>query len=233
VKYKNGNHMANIFSALRGNKNPLTKITSININWNGTVHSLSGIEVKDKEFYIVIPFRNNTESLLEFLNTEEPPSIIISKIEVSLPFEIISVSPKLPNSISPNTLKEFRIKLKAPAYKYEGPIQFKLFSDTSNFIHLEVTKTLVNTKNGNFALNDKPKNMNVPKSGIFVMHLQMYRVLSYQDKISKITLSDPFKFVKSKPEIPFSLDVKDSYIIELQIKVPDFNYSGVMEINFE
>ncbi len=223
-----------ILDALKGRpKQPLIKVTSISLGWSGTTHSLPGIDSEGSVFEAKIPFSNKVEGIMEVLKAQSSAPVVISGFESSQPFRILSVSPKLPANVEANTTQVFTLKIEGPAYKFEGPLQLKMLSDTSGFVQIGVPKIIVHTRKGTTTLDEPARTMSVPKGNVFTFHLQMYRVLSYTDKVESVGVSEPFELVETTPMAPFSLEVKDSYVLELKIRAPDFSYSGNLEINFK
>lgn len=215
-------------------------ITSVNIRWMGQMHAMEGFEVETNPFTITIPFQNKTqqdalpfEALKEKLKAQEKAPIRITGIESSTPFKLISVYPKLPVDVPSSVRVEFKITLQAPDYTYTGPVTISLGSEEAGMIKVQINKVIVTTPMKSVEIENSGVILNMPKGGIFKNSIQMYKAMSYGERVDKVTLEKPFEFVSCDHQIPFTINEPSSYLVTFYIKAPDVDYAGPMEIKLE
>ncbi len=215
-------------------------ITSINIKWRGSSHAMQGMEVKEKRFTITVPFQNKTqqdalpfEALKERLKAQQAPPITISKIDVSDPFKLVSVEPNLPKSVQSGERAEFKIAIEAPDYTYAGPLTLSISADEVSMIKVQINKVILKTSTKSAEIENSGVILNMPRGNIFKNSVQMYKALTYGNTVRKVTISKPFEFVSCDPNIPFTIDDRNSYLVTFYIKGPDIDYAGPMEITVE
>ncbi len=209
---------------------PATTITSINIRLGGDVHSLPGKDVSGI-FDINIPFKNRLGNGL-LPDNLKGPDITVSTISIEKPFELISIKPALPINVQYMSEENFALRIKPPDGSYNGPLFVKFGTGSSDNIDINVAKIVLVNGEKRADLESSAFNMNIKKGQVFRRDIQLYKILSFQQKISSVEASAPFSIVSTQPSVPLSVDVKDSYIVTLFIKCPEFNYAGDMEIVF-
>lgn len=230
-------NLGNLFKK-KGNKK--VTVTSINIRWRGSMHALGGFEVGDNPFTITIPFQNKTqqdalpfEALKEKLKAQEKAPIRISGIDISTPFKLISVEPKPPVDVPSSVRVEFKMTVQAPDYTYSGPIAIALSSEEADMIKVQINKVVVTTPMKSVEIENSGIILNMPKGGIFKNSIQLYKAMSYGERVDKVTLEKPFEFVSCDHQIPFTINEPSSYLVTFYIKAPDVDYAGPMEIKLE
>lgn len=211
------------------------KITSIKLYWRDTSHSMDGMDISGKVFTVTVPFTNHSDtSELSFLKTTEKRETV-TDISTSDPFSIDSIDPKPPVEIKPGEHIDFKISLKAPDYNYNGPLtlRFSAPKNKDDLIDLNINKIVLKSGDKEVNLDDTRYFTNFAKNQIFDISVQMYRILEYKGKVESIELNEPFKLVKLDTELPFTINDPSSFVVNLSIKGPDFNYSGPLEITFK
>ncbi len=207
-------------------------ITSINLKFMGETHSLTGREVRDKVFELSLPFQNKIGSDL-LPDMLKGPKLTLNRIDVLPPFQLLEVSPKPPIDIEYMAKTFFRLKIRAPEVTYEGPLAISFGNEPKETVNINISKmTLANGAN-KVDLEDSAMVVNMQKGQIFKRSVQLYKILSYNDSVSGISLNAPFELVSTDPKMPFRLDRKDSYIMDLYIKAPDFSYAGTLDLVFK
>lgn len=210
---------------------PKVSITSINLKFLGDVHNISGKDVSNGVFELEVPFQNRLANDL-LPDNLKGPSIRIGKIEIAKPFELVSVTPAPPVEIPYMTKTIFSFKIKTPNQPYSGPMTIDFGKEIKDEINLGIEKIVLEGHGRSVELEDSGKAMRVQKGQVFRKDIQLYKVLSYQDKIERIEVNKPFELMNTEPKVPFTIENKDSYIMALFFKVPDFGYAGKMTITF-
>ncbi|MGC8479046.1 MAG: hypothetical protein ACP5M9_00010 [Candidatus Micrarchaeia archaeon] len=205
-------------------------ITAVNIRFGGDVHSLPGMDV-DETFTFQLPFQNTIGNGL-LPDNLKGPTINVEKITVEKPFTLLDINPKLPTEVPYLTKMKFDLKIKAPEGNYSGPMLIKLETNSKDNIDLNISKIILTTNNKKVELEESMFSMNIKKGQPFKKDIQLYKVLSYNTKVSVVKINEPFEIISIKPGVPFILDKKDSYVANIVIKAPNFNYAGEMEIGF-
>ncbi len=207
-----------------------TYITSINIRLGGDVHSLGGREVGET-FDIDIPFKNKMGSGLLPENLKGP-DVTISSITVDKPFELIAINPGLPAEVPYMSESRFALRIKSPGGSYNGPLMVRFETGSTDNIDVSIARIMLSKGAKRVELESSASSMNIKKGQVFRRDIQLYKVLSLGDRINNIEVSRPFALVSTDPALPLSIDVKDSYILKMFIKCPDFSYAGELEIAF-
>lgn len=209
----------------------ISRVTAMNLYWRGSFHSDDGFNIYDKEFTVNIPFHNHSnEAELSFLKANEFNEIVNS-IKTATPFSIKSIKPDLPITIKPGDEINFKIKLTAPDYNYNGPLTLKFESgENKDLIDMDITGISIINGDRKADIEKDRVFTNFAKNQIFELSIQMYKVCSYKDKINKINVNEPFKLISISHKPPFEIDNPDSYIVKFSIQSPDYNYSGPVEI---
>jgi hypothetical protein len=223
---------SNLFSGLLGKaKSAKSKVTisSVNLKFMGNSHSLGGMEVNSGIFDYTIPFQNKMGSSL-LPDNLKGPSMRISSITVSAPFKLIEVNPKLPVDVPYMSKTSFTLKIQAPSVTYEGPISINFGNDSSENIAISVQKVILMHSGKSVDLENSEMVATMQKSQLFKKEIQLYKIISFNDHVNSIEVGKPFELVSVSPNLPITADKKDSYIISLYIKAPQFSYSGNMEI---
>lgn len=222
------------FPNIFGGKRQKVTITTVNIKLHNYMHSMVGMEVKDKTFAIDIPFRNKTHTNLLTAATdfkaEKAKPIVIRSIDVGEPFRLVSVSPVMPVEISADEKVDFKLTLEPPSHNYTGPLGISFISDNVETVHIEISKTILNFGGKKTTIETSSRIMTLPKGQIFAEKVQLYKAMSFGDTASRIELEPPFKFVSSEPKLPLKIDDTNSYILEIYIQAPDSPYAGPLEI---
>lgn len=218
---------------LGGNKKPASKvtITSINLKFMGNAHGLDGMPLDKPEFELDIPFQNKMGSGLLPDNLKGPP-IKITKIIVAEPFKLLEVSPPLPIDIEYLGRVIFKMKIKAPDMTYEGPLAINFGNESSDSVVINIKKVMLHYKDRSVELEDSSIGATMQKSQLFKEGIQLYKVVSFGDTVNSVSVSKPFEIVSTDPKLPLKADKKDSYIISIYFKSPDFSYAGDLDINF-
>ena len=224
----------NIKNFFRKNtKSPLIEISSVNIMWNNTFHTLQGLKTLEAQFEIKVPFANNNKvnELVKSIFKEGKGEIItIKDVSVYKPFELVSIDPKLPININPNEKIEFTIRLNGPKQNYSGPLSIKLVPEEHERVKIEINKTRIIYKGHSIDIDKSEMILSLPKGQIFKNTVQMYKALSLGDVVSEIRINEPFKLVSTEPKLPFKIDNDTSYLATFYITPPDSNYAGPLEI---
>ncbi len=212
-----------------GHKKAAT-ITAVNIRFGGDVHSLPGMDV-DEIFTFQLPFQNTIGNGL-LPDNLKGPMINVEKITVDKPFILLDIEPKLPAEVQYLTKMKFNLKIKAPEGNYSGPMLIKLETNSKDNVDINISKIILANAQKKVELEESMFSMNIKKGQPFKKDIQLYKILSYNTKVNVIKVNEPFEVISVKPEIPFILDRKDSYVASIVIKAPNFNYAGEMEISF-
>ena len=215
-------------------------ITSLNLRWHGQMHAMDGFTPKERRFTVTIPFQNKTaqdklpfEALKQKFKAEEQPPITISEMQLSDPFKLVSVEPKLPRGVASGEKVEFVVTVDGPDYGYSGPLTVMLNSEEAGMIKVQINKVIVTTPMKSVEIENSAVILNMPKGGIFKNSIQMYKAMSYGERVDKVTLEKPFEFVSCDHQIPFTINEPSSYLVTFYIKAPDIDYAGPMEIKLE
>ncbi len=207
-----------------------TSITGINIRLGGDVHSLPGREVGEV-FDLSIPFKNRLGNGL-LPDNLKGPDITVSNITVDMPFRLVETVPKLPVEVPYKSEVSFALKIKGPEGNYSGPLLIKFDTSSKDNIDLNIARIVLASGAKKADLEGSTFNMNIKKGQIFRRDIQLYKVLSFQQKVEAVEISAPFQIISTEPKAPFAIDKKDSYVMTIFIKCPEFSYAGDMEIVF-
>lgn len=208
-----------------------TSITSINIRLGGDIHSLAGRDVGET-FDIDIPFKNKIGSGL-LPSDLKGPDVTVSGITVDKPFELLEVRPSVPFSVPYMSEERFSLKIRSPKGSYNGPLLVRFETGSEDSIDVSIARIMLRRGGKRVELEGSTSSMNVRKGQVFRRDIQLYKVLSFGDRISRIEVSRPFELVSTDPGTPFAVDVKDSCVMKIFIKCPDFGYAGELEIAFK
>ncbi len=215
----------------RRNKAHRITVTSINLRYMGETHSLSGKEVREKVFEVYIPFQNKLGNDL-LPDNLKGPGMSVSRITVAPPFELVSASPRLPVQIDYMSKVIFTLRVKAPDVTYEGPLVVSFGNEQAESVNLNLKAINLHSKGRSLELENSGMIINMQKGQIFKRSVQLYKIFSFGDRITGIEVNDPFGVVSTEPALPLSVDKKDSFILGIYLKAPDFNYAGTVEITF-
>ncbi len=214
----------------KGNKHTL-RITNLNIKMGGETHGIKGSEFDTSTFKLSVPFQNKVGSGL-LPDGVRGQDIRITSIVAEQPFQVIDVKPKLPVSVAYLSKMVFDITAKGPEGNYEGPMYLKFDTDEEGVV-VNVEKITLKNGSKSYELENSTESMKVRKGQILRRDLQAYKILSYGSEVKSVEISTPFSIYEVQPKLPFRVDVKDSYMIRLYIKAPEFSYSGPIEISFD
>lgn len=216
-----------LLGKLRGNQ---VVISAINVNWKGGVHRLDGVTSKKQTVEIEIPFANKKgEGVLMFKTQEKKPEIITA-ISVQQPFRLLDVSPKPPVEVKEGERVSFKLRIGLPDYGYNGPLNLTLGAAAQEMVMLELPKVVLKRGERSVEVENPRSIISVLKNGVFQHSVQLYKALSYNDRVGSIKVGAPFSLVSSEPKTPFSIDDPNSYIVSLWIQAPDHNYAGPLVI---
>ncbi len=224
--------ISDIFKRKKGAKTEGVEITNIYVKLGGDMHGLGGRTVKAEAFDLTIPYSNRLANDLLPDNLKGPP-ITISSISAEKPFSLLSVSPSLPQTVEYMSKTVFSLRINAPRPPYSGPLVIKFETDSSENVNVRIERITLINADRSYNLEDSASDMTLKKSQIFKKDIQLYKILSYNQHVEAIEINKPFKLEETRPKPPFNIDKKDSYIAELYIRCPEFNYTGPMEITFK
>ncbi len=213
-----------------GKKGGKIQISNINLYWQGGMHSLKGTSSPESEFEISIPFKNKKEETLSFLKRKKKDAERIEKIEAAPPFKIISINPQLPVAVGEGESAEIRIRIKGPDFGYSGPITIKMYGPSEERIHIEIPDLFLKRGGRKVKVNEHGEVYNLVKNQVFEVSAQMYKLLTLNDHVEKISVNEPFEVEGTDPKLPFTLAEASSFVVTFMIKAPDFDYSGPLEI---
>ena len=212
------------------NKKKVT-LTGINLRFGGDVHGIEGKELDEQIFTLDIPFQNKMGSGL-LPDNLKGPDMTISSMKVDKPFELVEVQPGLPVDVSYLSKVVFHLRIKAPSMNYTGPLGILFGTESEDNVSVDIGKTVLIDGEKKVKLDLPSEKMVMKKSQIFRRDIQLYNILKFGREISNVSANSPFEIVSTEPGSPFTLDRKDSYVLKVFIKCPDFNYAGPLEINF-
>lgn len=218
---------------LRGKKGSVSiTLTGITLKFGGDHHALAGREIKEQVFPLDIPFQNKMGSGL-LPDNLKGPDIRISEIKADLPFELLEVSPHPPVSVPYLSSQMFKLRVKSPSINYTGPLAIAFNTDSKENVNIDVSKLVLVDGKNKAEVEESSNNMILKRSQIIRRDIQVYKILKYGRKVSSLSINKPFEIASSEPAAPFTVDRKDSYVVKVFIKCPDFNYSGPLEISFK
>lgn len=198
----------------------------------GETHSIGGREVKEKIFTIDIPFRNKLGNDL-LPDNLKGPALIVDKVSVADPFKLLDITPKPPQEVGYMSSAVFKLKIKAPEVNYEGPMVVTFGSGATDSVNLNIQKTTLTYMDQKTELENSGMIINMQKGQIFKRSVQLYKILSYGSKLESISVNAPFEIVSTDPKLPVQIDKKDSYILGIYIKAPEYNYAGSIDLAFK
>lgn len=208
------------------------KITGVSIRFMGEVHGMKGLTVTDKTFYYELPFQNKIGSDLLPEQVKGPP-MKVSEIKVKEPFKLIEVSPTLPVSVPYLSRTMLRLKIEAPEVNYEGPLSIEVLSDSADKVSINIQKIMLHNGSTTVELEDSAIIFPMQRGQVFKKDVQLYKILPYKGRLSSVEVNEPFKVVSTEPGIPLVLDRKDSYVMSIFMKAPEFSYAGVLDLTFK
>lgn len=225
--------MVSILGRLFGKKKSGTNITvtSINLRFMGNSHAIDGMHVTEAEFDVNIPFQNKMGSGL-LPDNMKGPKMVVSAITVADPFKLVHISPELPVEVEFMSKAMFRIRIRAPNITYEGPLSINFSNEASNSVTISLKKVTLHYKDRDVELEDSAVTSTMQKSQLFMEKIQLYKIISLGDVVNSVEVSRPFEIVSTDPKLPIKADRKDSYIVSLYMKCPDFGYAGDLDITF-
>lgn len=226
--------LSDIFKRLTG-KSPKPEgviLTSINLKLGADVHAINGRKIEEEVFQLEIPFHNKMGSGLLPAHLKGP-EITINEVLVEKPFELVESSPKTPLNVPYMSSIPFTLKIRAPEGSYSGPLSITFGTDSKDNVNIDLKKITLMDGPKTIDMEDTATNMILKKSQIIRRDVQLYKILKHGRVVQEIGINEPFEIVSSEPATPFTVDRKDSYIMKLYIKCPDFNYAGPMEISFK
>lgn len=212
-------------------KMPATVITSVSISYLGDKHGLDGMQVDESIFELGIPFQNKTGSDL-LADELKRPDLKIESVNVSAPFELVEVSPKLPISVRYKDTVQMKLRIKTPRLPYTGPLSVSLGEKGSGMVRVEIEKIVGIFGDKRVTLEEAPSVLSVQKGQVLKRDVQLYKAMRYGDMVNGIKVNAPFVLSGSDPKVPFSIGKEGSHIISVYVLAPDYSYAGPLEIYF-
>ncbi len=204
-------------------------ITSVNLKFMGNSHGLDGMEVTTPVFDMRIPFQNKMGNNL-LPDNLKGPKMVISSVSVGAPFRLVSIEPGLPVEVPYMSRTVFTLKIAAPEMTWEGPLSINFGNEPANSVTVSIRKVTLHHEGKSVELEESGVTTSMQKSQLFRQNLQLYKAISYGDTINMIEVNKPFEIVSTDPKLPIKADRKDSYIISLYMKCPEFSYAGDLDI---
>lgn len=217
----------------RSRKSPFEiKITSVNIRFMGEVHGMRGLVTGSRIFSFELPFQNKIGSDLLPDEVRGPP-MKVTEIKVKEPFRLLGISPALPVSVPYLSKTMLRLSLEGPEVNYEGPLSIEVASDSGDKVSINIQKIILHNGSTAIELEDSAIIFPMQKGQVFKKDVQLYKILPYRGALNSIEVNEPFRVVSTEPKIPLVLDKKDSYVISIFMKAPDFSYAGILDLTFK
>ncbi|MGC8647339.1 MAG: hypothetical protein ACP5SA_00785 [Candidatus Micrarchaeia archaeon] len=213
-----------------------TEITSINLKWHGVIHKAKGLKTNKRIFDVSIPFHNRIvqeDSVRHLLKSSDIENILLERIDVGAPFKLVGIEPQPPLTIKYGESVDFKLAIEAPQYSYKGPIEIAFTDREPERVKIEINKVVLIGKGRRVEMPHSGMIMELMKSQVFKIDIQLYNLLGYLDIVKGIEASAPFDFVSSMPEPPFKIDDKSSFIVTVFIKAPEISYGGELELTFK
>lgn len=207
------------------------RLSSIDIKFMGSVHAMPGVTSTTNVFDINIPFQNKMGSGMLPENIRGP-TVTLKDIKVSSPFRVIGIEPSLPIKVGYMSKENIRLTVQGPQMNYDGPISIDFGNDTSEEVTLNISKYTLEFPGRKSDLENTATTIKIQRGQVFRKDLQFYKVGSYMSKVNSVTINEPFELVSTQPKTPFVASTKDSFIVSVFIKAPQFNYSGDVRICF-
>ncbi|MDE1861014.1 MAG: hypothetical protein KGH72_04855 [Candidatus Micrarchaeota archaeon] len=220
-----------MFKGIFNRNQPGVKVTAVNIKFLGETHGLAGLTPPGNVFSYDLPFQNKIGSDL-LIDDLKGPKMTVSGISVREPFKLLEASPKPPVEVPYLEKVTFKLKIEAPMVSYEGPLAIDISSGSNDSISMSVKKVTLHYKDVAVDLEDSAMLLPIHKGQVFRKRVQLYKVMSYRMKLDGVDVNKPFEVVGTQPKLPLSLDKKDSYLLDIFIKAPDFNYAGNLDLTF-
>ncbi len=126
---------------------------------------------------------------------------------------------------------EFKINIQGPEISYTGPMTLEFAEENKDFVHIEITNTVLRFKDREAIVDSSLNMMNLPKNAIFGEGIQLLRALEYGTKIESISVNKPFEFEGSFPKLPFDINDEGSFIVTIYVKAPAANYAGPLIVS--
>lgn len=226
--------LSDILDKIRGkSKEPSSvNLTSITLKFGGDTHALGGREIKEQVFDLDIPFQNKMGSGL-LPDNLKGPEITINEIKVEKPFELVKASPQPPLNIAYLGSTHFKLKIRIPTPNYSGPLAITFGTDSKDNVNIDVERMVLIDGTKRTELDGTKVNMILKKQQIIRRDIQAYNILKHGRTVHEVKINKPFEIVSIDPPAPFTVDKKDSYVLKMYIKCPEFNYAGPMEISFK
>lgn len=216
-------------------KKPKVTISNINVKWQGSMHQLDGMDIKERVFEFTMPFKNKTHADLlteaAGFKAEKAKPMVIKGIDIAAPFKLLSVEPAMPATVNPDEKIDIKMKIEAPDYAFTGAMNVSLLSDTVEVIHVEIQAVILNYKGKNIEVETSSRILPVQKGQIFPEKVQMYKAMSFGDRLTSVAVEPPFKLVSTDPKLPFAIDDPNSYIATFYIQAPETSFAGKLIMN--
>jgi hypothetical protein len=196
------------------------------------MHEIDGMDIKDKVFEIKVPFQNKSGSDL-IADHIKRPDLVLNGVKLSAPFELVDVHPDLPINVPYMSKAEVIIHAAAPDVKYSGPLTIEFLDRPEAPVRIGITKISLLRKNKIADIEESATILKAKKGQIFKRDFQLYSVVNYMDFVEEISVNKPFSIAGTDPNTPFQISTKDSFIISVLIKMPDFDYTGPLELHVE
>ncbi|EQD28805.1 hypothetical protein B1A_20990, partial [mine drainage metagenome] len=127
----------------------------------------------------------------------------------------------------------FRLKVEGPSVNYEGPMSITMNDEPTETIGLNIRSIVLSRGKERAVLQNSSMRLSLQKGQIFKTELQMFNILKYNERISKVSAVPPFNVESTDPKAPAVIDKKDSYVMKIYVRAPDSNYTGDLEIVVE
>ncbi len=216
-------------------KKKMISIPAVNLKFRGEIHTVEGVSAEGKIFSMVVPFTNrpyaNSLTEAEIIKPSDFEPIVINGIQASQPFRVLAIEPSIPRRITSEERVEFKISVEGPDYNYSGPLTLEFQEENREFVHVEITKVIVNSYGRSVEAESALNMLNVPKNHIFQQNLQLMKILNYGSKVVKINVDQPFEFEGSNPKLPFVINDAGSFVLSIYIKAPESNFSGPLVVS--
>ncbi|MGC8651975.1 MAG: hypothetical protein ACP5UH_01855 [Candidatus Micrarchaeia archaeon] len=210
-----------------------TEVTTLNLKWHGETHHAPGLKTSSNIFDVVIPFHNRqegTDTLQQILKSTVLEDISVQEISVGAPFRLVGIEPRPPITIKYGNKVDFKLAIEAPPYSFKGPLEISFIENEPDKVRVEINRIVLVHESRNVPIPSTEMAMNIRKSQAFRVSVQLYKILSYGDKVHSISVNAPFKFISSMPEPPFTIDNKNSFMVTIFVQAPEIGYGGPLEI---
>ena len=121
----------------------------------------------------------------------------------------------------------------APDVTYEGPLVITFGNELADMTNLNIQAVILNYNGQRMELENSGMVISMQKGQIFKRTVQLYKIMKFGEALSSIEVNAPFQFISAEPTVPLKVDKKDSFILGIFMKAPDYNYAGNLEITLK